>query len=113
MSSEASAKEAEEGAAANTSSNGLDQQAAANTIKENNSNGKKKKATKKKGSKKAAASSSKDTQLQQLAFSIFDADADGHISLQELENILKSVGNHLFLHHLGGGVGLCFVSLSQ
>lgn len=32
-------------------------------------------------------------QVQQLAFSIFDADGDGLISLTELENVLKSVGN--------------------
>lgn len=32
-------------------------------------------------------------QVQQLAFSIFDADGDGLISLTELETVLKSVGN--------------------
>jgi Ca2+-binding EF-hand superfamily protein len=50
-------------------------------------------ATAEKGKSKEGKGEPNSQQVQQLAFSIFDADGDGLISLTELENVLKSVGN--------------------
>ncbi|ELR11172.1 EF hand domain containing protein [Acanthamoeba castellanii str. Neff] len=49
-------------------------------------------ATAEKGKSKEGKGEPNSQQVQQLAFSIFDADGDGLISLTELENVLKSVG---------------------
>jgi Ca2+-binding EF-hand superfamily protein len=46
----------------------------------------------KKGKKKHSGEKGGENQQLQLAFSIFDADGDGLISLSELENVLKAVG---------------------